>query len=214
MSNSQEIVAIIDDDPEIRAAMSRLVSGHGYSAQTFDSAETFLVGASTCRASCLLVDIELGDLSGVELARQLAADGFKFPVIFMSGSDDGTIESQAIAAGGIAFLRKPFPVEMLIGAIKRAVAANYSIRLIGRMPKSERRESARLRVFKGAKLVLGTSSLIDCVVRNMTNAGARIQIANTVELPEAFGLSFDGGYTVKPCRIVWRSVTEIGVEFL
>ena len=82
------------------------------------------------------------------------------------------------------------------------------------MSKSERRKTARSRVFKGAKLVINTSSLIDCIVRNVTNAGARIQIANTVELPETFGLSFDGGYTVRPCRIVWRSITEIGVAFL
>jgi FixJ family two-component response regulator len=124
MSNSQEIVAVIDDDPEMRAAMRTLVSAYGYGAHTFDSAETFLACASTCRASCLLVDIQLGELSGVELARQLAADGFKFPIIFMTGCDDATIESQAIAAGGIAFLRKPFPAKMLIDAIKRAVAAD------------------------------------------------------------------------------------------
>ncbi len=103
MANSQEIVAVVDDDPEMRAAMVRLISAYGYGALTFDSAETFLACVSTCRANCLLVDIELGDLSGVELARQLAADGFKFPIIFMSGNDDATIESQAIAAGGIAF---------------------------------------------------------------------------------------------------------------
>ena len=95
-------------------------------------AETFLACAATFRASCLLVDIELGDLSGVELARQLAADGFKFPIIFMTGHDDATIESQAVAAGAIAFLRKPFPAETLIDAIKKAVATNYPPRLISR----------------------------------------------------------------------------------
>jgi FixJ family two-component response regulator len=123
MSNPQEIIAVIDDDPEMRVAMARLLSAHEYSPHTFDSAETFLTNASTCRASCLLVDIQLGDLSGVELARQLAADGFKFRIIFMTGDDDATIERQAIAAGGIAFLRKPFPAKMLIDAIKRAVEA-------------------------------------------------------------------------------------------
>ena len=124
MSNSQEIVAVIDDDPEMRAAMRTLVSAYGYGAHTFDLAQTFLACASICRASCLLVDIQLGELSGVELARQLAADGFEFPIIFMTGCDDATIESQAIAAGGIAFLRKPFPAKMLIDAIQRAVAAD------------------------------------------------------------------------------------------
>ena len=78
----------------------------------------------------------------------------------------------------------------------------------------ERRKNPRSRVLKGAKLVLGTSSVIDCVVRNVTNAGARVQIANTVELPEALGLTFDGGFSIRPCRIVWRTVTETGIEFL
>ena len=124
MSNSEEIVAVIDDDPEMRAAMAALVSAYGYNVHTFDSAETFLACASTCNARCLLVDIELGDLSGVELARQLAADGYKFPVIFMTGHDNAAVESQAIAAGAIAYLRKPFPGTILIDALKKAVRAN------------------------------------------------------------------------------------------
>ena len=99
MSNPEEIVAVIDDDPEMRAAMAALVSAYGYNVHTFDSAETFLACASTCNARCLLVDIELGDLSGVELARQLAADGYKFPVIFMTGHDNAAVESQAAPDG-------------------------------------------------------------------------------------------------------------------
>jgi hypothetical protein len=78
----------------------------------------------------------------------------------------------------------------------------------------ERRNSSRSRVLKAAKLVLGTASVIDCVVCNVTNTGARIEIANTVELPEGLGLSFDGGFSIRPCRIVWRTVTETGVEFV
>ena len=78
----------------------------------------------------------------------------------------------------------------------------------------ERRKSGRSRALKGAKLFFGSSSMIDCVVRNFTNVGARIEIPNTVELPEAFGLTFDGGYSLRPCRIVWRTSNETGVEFL
>jgi len=78
----------------------------------------------------------------------------------------------------------------------------------------ERRTSPRSRVLKGAKLVIGSASTIDCVVRNVTASGARIQIANTVELPESLGLTLDGGFTVRPCRVIWRSVTETGVQFL
>jgi FixJ family two-component response regulator len=120
MSSLQKIIAVIDDDPEMRASMAMLVSAYGYNVETFDSAETFLTYASMCRAICLLVDIQLGGISGVELAHQLAAEGLKFPIIFMTGDGDAAIERQAAAAGGIAFLRKPFPATTLIDAIKKA----------------------------------------------------------------------------------------------
>ncbi|MGA7164272.1 MAG: PilZ domain-containing protein [Pseudolabrys sp.] len=78
----------------------------------------------------------------------------------------------------------------------------------------ERRKSGRSRVLKGAKLLLGTSSVLDCIVRNATNTGARVQIANTVELPDPVGLTLDGSYWGRRCRVVWRTLTETGVEFL
>ena len=78
----------------------------------------------------------------------------------------------------------------------------------------ERRKLARSRVLKGAKLIVGSASTIDCVVRNVTNSGARVQIANTAELPESLSLTFDGGFTVRRCRVAWRSVTETGVQFV
>jgi FixJ family two-component response regulator len=121
MTNGQKIVAVVDDDPEMRAAMATLLSSYGYCAETFDSAETFLTCASTSKATCLVVDIQLGDISGVELAHQLVADGYSYPVIFMTGLDDEVIRKQATAAGGVAFLRKPFPAKMLFDAIEKAV---------------------------------------------------------------------------------------------
>jgi len=120
-SSQKTIVAVIDDDPELRASVATLLSAFDYCALTFDSAETFLCHATTCKAICLLVDIELGDISGVELARQLAADGFSYPIIFMTGLDDPAIKSQADAVGGVAFLRKPFRAQALIDAIGKAV---------------------------------------------------------------------------------------------
>jgi FixJ family two-component response regulator len=121
MSNEKTIVGIVDDDFEICIAMARLVSEFGYGAETFDSAETFLVCASTSKATCLLVDVQLGGISGIELAHQLATDGFKFPIIFMTGLNDEVVRSQAADAGGIAFLHKPFPAKMLMDAIKLAI---------------------------------------------------------------------------------------------
>lgn len=78
----------------------------------------------------------------------------------------------------------------------------------------ERRGNARSHVLKGVKLILDKSSVIDCVVRNVTNTGARLHLSNTIGLPEVFDLTFDGGYSFRRCRIVWRSVTEAGVKFM
>ena len=121
MTNDQKIVAVVDDDPEMRAAMASLLSSYGYRAETFDSAETFLTCASTSKATCLVVDIQLGDISGVELANQLVADGYTYAIIFMTGFDDELIRKQADAAGGVAFLHEPFPARMLFDAIEKAL---------------------------------------------------------------------------------------------
>jgi FixJ family two-component response regulator len=116
----QVIVAVVDDDPGMRTAMADLLSVHGYRAETFDSAAACLDAAATSEVTCLLFDIHLGDISGVELARELAAAGFKYPIIFMSGRGDERIRSQAAAVGGVAFLNKPFPEKLLIEVIIKA----------------------------------------------------------------------------------------------
>jgi len=78
----------------------------------------------------------------------------------------------------------------------------------------ERRTSARSRVLKSAKLVVGTSSVIDCVVRNLNNSGARVEVPNSAALPENVHLTFDGGRSLRPCRIVWRKPDSTGLEFV
>jgi len=102
-------------------ATANLLSSFGYATETFDSAEAFLNATATSEATCLVVDIQLGDISGVELAHQLAADGFKYPIIFMTALDDKGIQSQAEAVGAIAYLSKPFPPSSLIDAIIKAL---------------------------------------------------------------------------------------------
>ena len=78
----------------------------------------------------------------------------------------------------------------------------------------DRRKYPRSRIFKGAKIVLSGSPVIDCLVCNVTNVGAHLQISKIVEIPESFGLTFDGGRTVRSCRVAWRGITEAGVEFV
>ena len=78
---------------------------------------------------------------------------------------------------------------------------------------SERRRFPRIRVQKDAKILVGTFSVLDCVVRDLSGTGARIEIRNAAELPDAVDVTFDGGRTFRPCRLRWRSPNETGVEF-
>ena len=77
----------------------------------------------------------------------------------------------------------------------------------------ERRKITRTRVIKGAKLLLGKSSVRDCVVRDLSDAGAGVEVPNTIDLPEALDLTFNGGRSLRPCRLVWRKINKTGVEF-
>jgi FixJ family two-component response regulator len=117
----KQIVGIVDDDPDVRKAIKRTLSAFGYTAYVFDSAEAFLKTAATSRANCLVVDIQLGDISGVELVRQLIEIGFTFPIIFMTGREDETTRGQAAQLGCIDYLLKPFSAERLIQAVVKAI---------------------------------------------------------------------------------------------
>jgi FixJ family two-component response regulator len=123
MAMERTIVAVVDDDLAMRKAIATLLSALGYGAELFASGEAFLDAAMRSEAICLIVDIQLGDISGVELGRQLAATGFTFPIIFMTASDDESIRSGAMQLGCVAYLRKPFPSDELIDAIARAIGS-------------------------------------------------------------------------------------------
>jgi FixJ family two-component response regulator len=119
--NKKIVVAIVDDDSGVRNAMTKLLSAFGYSTYAFDSGAAFLRTAADSKASCLVVDIQLGDISGVELGRQLAEAGYKFPIIFMTAHDGETIRRQATELGCVAYLRKPFAADLLIEAIVKSI---------------------------------------------------------------------------------------------
>jgi FixJ family two-component response regulator len=128
LKTRQIVVAIVEDDPDTCASIAGLVAESGYGTELYDSAEAILNAAATSKASCLIVDIHLEDITGVELSRQLAADGFKCPIIFTARLGDERILGQGTAAGGIAFLGKPFQKESLINAIKKAVGSPERLR--------------------------------------------------------------------------------------
>jgi CheY-like chemotaxis protein len=115
-------IAVVDDNPGVRKSLTRLLSASGYHVEPFASAKEFQIAARTSQATCLVVDFNLGDVSGLELARRLVAAGFDFPIIFMTSSDDDTVRRQCMEFGCVAFLHKPFPEVRLTEAIAKAIS--------------------------------------------------------------------------------------------
>jgi FixJ family two-component response regulator len=121
MSAREHIIAVVDDDANVRKALARLLSVFGYRVELFASAADFLAAAPASEATCLLIDIRLGETSGLDLARRLVASGFDFPIVFMTGSMDSAIRSQCMDLGCVAFLQKPIPEDRLTAAIAKAI---------------------------------------------------------------------------------------------
>jgi len=117
MSPIHTIVAIIDDNAAILDAMRRLLSAYGYHTELYASPAAFRSAVATTEAICLILDIQLGDDSGVDFAAELVNAGFRFPIIFMTASDDEFAKIRAVETGCIALLHKPFSPEELIGAL-------------------------------------------------------------------------------------------------
>jgi FixJ family two-component response regulator len=121
MPKRRKIVAVVDDDPSMLNAAESLLDAQGFATMVFASAEEFLDRGAATQVDCLLLDIHLGGLSGIELQHRLKDSGSTLPVIFMTALDDEAMRERAIKAGCVAFLRKPFQAHQLVEAIKKAV---------------------------------------------------------------------------------------------
>jgi len=117
MSMKPTVVAVIDDNLGILGAMGRLLSAYGYDTELYASAAEFLDAVMTTEANCLIVDIQLGDSCGLDLARQIADAGLQLPIIFMTGNANEWVERRAVESGCVAFLQKPFSANELIEAL-------------------------------------------------------------------------------------------------
>ncbi len=110
-------IAVVEDDPSMLRGLRRLLLAHGFHVEEFASAESFLDDIAKCEAKCLLVDIHLGGMSGIDLKRRLTSSGSNLPVIFMTAIDNEATHREAFAVGCVAYLRKPFLAKLLIDAI-------------------------------------------------------------------------------------------------
>jgi FixJ family two-component response regulator len=116
-------ISIIDDDELVREATSGLVRSLGFEAATFASAEEFLDSPGLRETACIITDVQMKGLSGVELQERLVTDRRHVPIVFMTAFPDPRLRARVMAAGAVGFLSKPFKGESLISCLKRALHA-------------------------------------------------------------------------------------------
>ncbi len=122
MLMKRKVVGVVENDPGFLQALKRLLTAHGFVVRPYVSAEAFLDSATRNEVTCLVLDIHLDGISGIQLRRHLAAAGCTTPVIFMTASDSTKTRQEAADAGCVACLLKPFPASSLIDAIDQAAA--------------------------------------------------------------------------------------------
>ena len=116
------IVSIVDDDPSVRIAMEGLVRSAGFIALVFDSAEQFLRSPRVNESACLITDVQMPGMSGLDLQHRLITQGSRIPTIFITAFPDQEIRRRALAAGAIAFLEKPFDGGTIVELLRDALA--------------------------------------------------------------------------------------------
>src|SRR6202167_5187200 len=138
MTDSDPIVFVVDDDASVRDGVKKLISSVGLRVETFGSAREFLNGKRTEAPACLVLDVRLPDVSGLEFQRDLLAAGIHIPIIFITGHADVPMSVRAMKAGAVEFLTKPFRGQELLDAIQEAIAKD-------RLAWNERAKMAELR---------------------------------------------------------------------
>jgi FixJ family two-component response regulator len=120
-NTSTQLVAIVDDDRSIQSALKDLMESAGLSAQCFGSAEEFLESDERNQTGCLVTDIRMPGMSGLDLQAKLQAEGSRIPIIFITAHSDAKMRMQAISAGAVEFLSKPFEDEVLLEKTRSAL---------------------------------------------------------------------------------------------
>ncbi len=121
MAIQSKLIAIVDDDDSVRIALEGLLKSVGLLAQAFESGEEFILSGQQSETGCLIADIRMPGMSGLELQRRLNAEGFRIPIVFITAHGDAKMRMQALRAGAVEFLAKPFDDEALLGNVRAAL---------------------------------------------------------------------------------------------
>jgi FixJ family two-component response regulator len=121
------VVFIVDDDVSVRESLELLVRSEGWEPELFSSAREFLARPRSSHPSCLILDVHLPDLNGLDLQKRIASDRADMPIIFITGYGDVPMTVKAMKAGAVEFLTKPFADDVLLAAIRNAIARSEAV---------------------------------------------------------------------------------------
>lgn len=121
IQGNSKVIAIVDDDAALRVALEGLLRSAGLSARAFDSAETFIESGQQFQTGCLIADIRMPGMSGLELQAKLNSEQCRIPIIFITAHGDAQMRVQALRAGAVEFLAKPFNDEVLLETVRAAL---------------------------------------------------------------------------------------------
>lgn len=123
VSQANPLIAVVDDEPPVRTMLRRALRLADYEVATFAGGEAFLAALPTLQPACVILDIRMPVLSGLDVARRMREMNVLSPLILITASDDATIDRSAAAAGAIRLLRKPFSTDALLAAVREALGA-------------------------------------------------------------------------------------------
>ena len=171
MTNPEAMVFVIDDDESIREALQSLIRSVGLSVQTFAAAQEFLQSRRPDVPACLILDVRMPGLSGLDLQRELAEANINIPIIFITGHGDIPMSVRAMKAGAVEFLTKPFRDQDLLDAIAQALERD-------RHARSQQADSAELRN-RYHSLTPRESEVFALVVKGLLNKQIALQLGTS-----------------------------------
>jgi FixJ family two-component response regulator len=118
---ASELISVVDDDESVRRSTRLLIESHGFRVATFPSAESFLTSEKRHDTACLILDVQMPGIDGLQLQAKLAHDGHSIPIIFITAYDNSQSRRHAMQAGAVAFLDKPFTEDQLLQTIHSAL---------------------------------------------------------------------------------------------
>ena len=168
MKPAEAVVFVVDDDAAVREALCGLIRSIGLNAEAFASAQDFLRSPRPDAAACLVLDVRMPGLSGLDLQRELAGSGERIPIIFITGHGDIPMSVRAMKAGAVEFLSKPFRDQDLLDAIGQALERD----------QAARKERAALAEIRGRydKLTAREREVAPLIVRGMLNKQAAAEL--------------------------------------